>query len=99
MIAYCFRNGLIYSTQDSAPEGSIELLRGPTASVARVIKDTAEERDGEFFVPGLMEGNSIGDDQQHLLIYLESVRDAADRLVTVNDLTRESLERDTVEAS
>lgn len=92
MIAYCFRNGLIYSTQDSAPEGSIELMRGPTASVVRVIKDTAEERDGEFFVPVLMEGNSIGDDQQHLLVYLESVRDAADRLVTVNDLTQNILD-------
>jgi len=99
MIAYCFRNGLIYSSQEAAPEGAVELLRGPTASVARVIKDTAEERNGEFFVPGLLESNTIGDDQQHLLIYLETARDAADRLVTVSDLTREVLETDRMEAS
>jgi len=94
MIAYCFRNGLIYSTQETVPEGAVELCRGPAASVARVIKDTAEERDGEFFVPGLSESTTIGDDQQHLLLYLETAKDAADRLVTVNDLTQDILEAD-----
>lgn len=90
MIAFCFRDGRIYTTPGYVPEGSVELYRGPGKEVHRLIEETSDQG----YVPGLEESKTVADDQQHLLIYLGEAKAAASRLVTVNDLSRTILEAD-----
>lgn len=90
MIAYCFRDGHVHLTADAVPEGAVELFRGPQRDVMRLIDETTENRQ----ILGLRDTTTVGDDQQQLLIYLQSVEDNASRLVKVNDLTQDILEAD-----
>lgn len=89
-VAYCFRDGKIHVTELGAPEGAVELFRGPSASVSRLIEGVADEG----YVPGLETSKTVADDQQHLLIFLAEAKAAACRLVTVNDLSQDILEAD-----
>ncbi len=91
MIAYCYRDGHIQLTDEAVPEGAIELYRGPAAAVRKLVRKTT---DGPGRVPDLADSTSVADDQQALLIYLETAKAAADRSVTVNDLSRDVLEAD-----
>lgn len=90
MIAFCFRDGRIYTTPGYVPEGSVELFRGPDKEVLRLIEETSDQG----YVPGLETSKTVADDQQHLLIYLEEAKAASSRLVTVNDLTQDILQSD-----
>ena len=90
MIAYCYRDGHVHMAHDQAPEGSVELFRGPQRDVMRLIEATTNKR----LIEGLSSSTTVADDQQHLLLYLEEARNEANRLVTVNDLSRDILEAD-----
>lgn len=90
LIAYCFRDGRILADSAQVPEGAVELFRGPDKEVRRLIEEVSDEG----YVPGLEESKTVADDQQHLLIFLDTARDAASRLVTVNDLTQDILQSD-----
>lgn len=88
MIAYCFRDGRVQVTDAAvAPEGSIELFRGPHRSVLRVIADTTSER----LIAGMDTSVGLSEDRRIVLDYLETVRDLDNAMITVAEHSYETL--------
>lgn len=91
MIAYCFRDGLIQVTDEtSAPEGALELFRGPHRSVLRVTADTTDNKQ----IKGLDTSTGLSEDFRILADYLEELRIKDHPLITVSDLTMEQVEKE-----
>lgn len=93
--AYCFLDGAVRVTDREVPQGAVEVCRGPLAEVWQLLDETTP--DGR--IPGLRDSRTVADDQQHLLLHLETLKDAAGPRVTVNDLRGDVLVADPEDAS
>lgn len=89
MIAYCYRNGQVKVTdEETIPEGSLELFRGPHRKVLRVIADTTDNKQ----IPGLEKSTGLTEDFRILTDYLERIREKENSMVTVSELTLKQVE-------
>lgn len=80
MIAYCYRYGKIHTTDESsAPEGSIEVFRGPAKYVRRLIEETTT--DGK--IAGINEGAYLDEELKILDRYMEDVRTRSNPMIKV----------------
>lgn len=88
MIAYCYRTGVVEVTDEvKAPEGSLELFRGPHRKVLRLIADTTENKQ----IPGMDKSTGLTEDYRILTDYLERLKEADSPLITVSELTLEAI--------
>lgn len=90
MIAYCFRDGHVHLTPDGAPEGAVELFRGPQRDVHRLIEQTTDSRQ----ITQLVDNTTMEEDQNALIDYLREADYRSSRFVTVADLSPEILAAD-----